>query len=88
MGTFIYYRREDESKSGGSTKINEGREGVYEKNLDLMRGGGVNENNINGARGGGGVYENNINGARGGSMKINLMEPVIHFVLQGGQGFI
>ena len=60
---FIYYRRGgDGSKSGGSTKNIEGREGGVRKNLDLMRG----------------VYENNINGVRGGSTKIKLMEPEMH----------
>ena len=40
----------DGSKNGGSTKNIEGREGGVRKNLDLMRG--VYENNINGVRGG------------------------------------
>ena len=61
-GMFIYYRRGDRSKSGGSTKNIEGRKGGVRKNLDLMRG----------------VYENNINGVRGGSTKIKLMEPEMH----------
>ena len=39
-GMFIYYQR----------KIIEGREGGVRKNLDLMRG--VYENNINGVKGG------------------------------------
>ncbi len=56
----------DGSKSGGSTKIIEGREGGVRKNLDLMRG----------------LYENNINGVRGGSTKIKLMEPEIHVYLK------
>ncbi len=39
-GMFIYYRRGgDGSKSGGSTKNIEGREGGVRKKLDLMRGG-------------------------------------------------
>ena len=38
------------SKCGGSTKNIEGKEGGVRKNLDLMRG--VYENNINGVRGG------------------------------------
>ncbi len=40
----------DGSKSGGSTHIMEGREGGVRKILDLMRG--VYENDINGVRGG------------------------------------
>ncbi len=40
----------DGSKSGESTKIIEGKEGGVWNNLDLIRG--VYENNINGIRGG------------------------------------
>ena len=54
---FIYYRRGNGLKSGGSTKSFEGREDGVRKILHLIMG----------------VYENNIDEAKGGSTKITLI---------------